>query len=106
MEQIIMPCKGPVVAGLERLELLIAKDQPEYIPLRALISAEASGILLTRWTPDPEQRQAIAAGADIFLELMTFKQPVQPILLRVAHGLEKESVLNYLGLPKTGTASS
>jgi hypothetical protein len=74
---------GPVVAGLESLELVLAKDQPEYRPLRALCSMKPEGRVLTRWAPTAEQRAALADGADIFLELMTFRNPLQPILLSI-----------------------
>jgi hypothetical protein len=105
MNQIIMPSPGPVVEGLEHLENVIAKDQPEYLPLRALCSQLPAGMVLTRWTPDERQRAAIAVGADIFLESMTFKMPLQPILMRVAWELNKQDVLNYLGLQEKTTAS-
>ncbi len=50
--------------------------------------------MLSRWSPTPKQREAIAAGADIFLELMTFGTPLQPILMFVgepsAYCIKKE----------------
>ena len=37
--------------------------------------------MVSRWSPTAEQRKAIAEGKDIFLELLTFRQPLQPIIM-------------------------
>jgi hypothetical protein len=34
----------------------------------------------------PEQREAVANGADIFLELITFHMPMNPIRIAVSDG--------------------
>lgn len=74
----------PVVAGLEEFEVVYAKDQPEYNPLRVLRSTDMDQACLSRWTFTPEQRQAIANGADLFLEQLTFGARLQPVRLGVA----------------------
>ena len=78
------PRNGAVVDGMEDEEVVYAKDQPEYLPLRTLKSQ--SGVVLSRWTLTEEQRQAIANGADVFLELHTFNKPLQPIRMAVSDG--------------------
>ena len=82
----IMPKDGPVVEGLEKREVTYAKTQEEYIPLRTLRLPGERGEVVSRWSPTLEQRKAIAEGADIFLTLLTFHGPLQPI--RMAVGAE------------------
>lgn len=77
---------GPVIEGMEAEEVVYAADQPEYLPLRSLRSKGKWGRVISRWTFNPEQRQAIASGADVFLELSTFHQPLQPIRMMVSDG--------------------
>lgn len=77
---------GPVIEGMEAEEVVYAADQPEYLPLRSLRSKGKWGRVISRWTFTPEQRQAIASGADVFLELSTFHQPLQPIRMMVSDG--------------------
>lgn len=88
----LKPADVPVVKGLEAFEVVYAKDQPEYIPLRALRSRTGEGRVMSRWEPTREQRQAIAEGADVFLTLMTFGGQLQPITLAVASEMNPDYV--------------
>jgi len=80
----LQPADKPVVEGLERFELRMGASQAEYNPLRCIPGNTPNGERLSRWTLTPEQRQAIADGADIFLELCTFNNPMNPIRMAVA----------------------
>lgn len=82
----LQPKDGPVIDGLEAKEVVYAKDQPEYIPLRTLVGNDKQRRVLSRWSPTAEQRLAIADGADIYLQLLTFGKPLQPILMLVSDG--------------------
>lgn len=84
--QFLRPADRPVIDELKDFEVVYAKDQPQYIPLRTLKSRTPEGQALSRWTLTDEQRQMIANGADIFLELSTFNSPLQPIRLAVSDG--------------------
>ena len=81
------PFNGPVVAGREAEEVIFAKDQPQYIPLRTLVyeTYPNSGDIrvMSRWTLTPEQRKAVAEGADVFLTCLTFGRPLQPVTVAV-----------------------
>jgi hypothetical protein len=77
---------GPVIEGMEAEEIVYAADQPQYLPLRTLKSKGEWGRVISRWTFTPKQRQAIADGADVLLELSTFNQPLQPIRMMVSDG--------------------
>lgn len=83
MFEYLNPAAGPVIEGLEGHEVTYAKTQKEYRPLRTLRGRTEQVPVLTRWDLTPQQRQAIAHGADIFLELLTFGSPLQPIVMAV-----------------------
>ncbi len=86
MYDFIQPHNGPVVDGLEGRELVYAELQPQYNPLRTLVSIGRARRVISRWTLTEEQRKAVAVGADIFLELLTFGHPLQPIRMAVSDG--------------------
>lgn len=69
----------------------------EYIPL-PVIRNEA-GVVLSRWRLTEAERTAVAQGADVFLSIHTFNQPLQP--LRVEIGECDRSILDiatHMGL--------
>lgn len=95
---------GPVVEGLEEFEKIYALEQGCYVPLRTLpgkvkdplparltaLPAENSKSAITRWEMTPEQRKAIAEGADIFLEVIHFGGPLAPV--RMAIGKQENDI--------------
>lgn len=83
----LSPKDGPVIDGMERQEIVYAKNQPEYIPLRTLCNSDDQMCgVVSRWSLTDRQRKLIADGADIFLELSTFHQPLQPIRMAIGDG--------------------
>jgi NTP pyrophosphatase (non-canonical NTP hydrolase) len=74
--------EGPVIAGLEDFETVYAKNQQEYQALRTL-PGDRGLSAISRWTPTAEQRKAIAAGADIMLEVYHFGKPLAPVRMMV-----------------------
>jgi len=83
---------GPVIPGLEDYEVVYAKDQPQYRPLRVLRANAADRQVFSRWTPTPEQRQRIAEGADIYLAIVTYGGPLQPVSLFIAEESDLDPV--------------
>lgn len=79
---------GPVFPGLEQQEVVYAANQPQYTPLRTLVSAGIEKKVLSRWALTEEQRKAVADGADIFLQLHTFGAPLQPVVMALGDGTE------------------
>ncbi len=67
----------PVVKGLEKHEVVFAEDQPQYQPLPAIRAPH--GTILTRWRFTEDERKQIATGADLYLEILTFNRPLQPL---------------------------
>lgn len=95
---ILSPSDGPVFKDLEAYELKSATHQPTYIPLRVLRSIKGDGLVTSRWTLSPEQRNAIASGQDIFLILATFGEPLQPILMAVGDGEVDPEIQRIIGV--------
>ena len=62
-------------------EVVYAKDQPQYSPLPVLRNSKF--VVLSRWKLSDQEREAIAAGADVFLSNWTFNQPLQPVRLEI-----------------------
>jgi len=103
----LQPRNGPVVDGMEAQETVYAADQPQYIPLRTLVSDTEECRVFSRWTLTEAQRKAVADGADIFLELMTFGNPLTPIRMAVSDGnldldWVKARLLGQLRCPRCG----
>jgi len=68
--------------GSEPIEIVLGKDQPQYVPLPAVYLDSPARPMITRWRLDDEERAAIAAGADVVLQQLTFGQPFQPVNLQ------------------------
>lgn len=58
-------------------EIVYAKDQPQYIPLPA--ARFEDGTVITRWTLTWRERFQLLIGGSLWLELLTFNKPLQPI---------------------------
>ena len=75
---------SPVIKGYEAVETVFAKDQPEYLPLPALILHGSQRPVLSRWQLDDEERAAITRGSDILLTQYIFEDLYYPVQLEVA----------------------
>lgn len=69
--------------------VIIAEDQPEYLPLPAKFITYDNGSLEvhTEWSLTSDERIAIMSGVNIHLYIMTFGGPINPIRLEVDVGL-------------------
>ena len=92
----LKPKDGPVLEVARDKEVVFAKDQPEYIPLRALKSKDRCGCVLSRWSPTEDQRRRISNGEDIFLQLMTYHEPLQPVVMYIATDTDDEEIMSIL----------
>lgn len=92
MLSFLEPKDGPVAPGEEEREVVYAKNQIQYKPLRTLRGDAVDSPVISRWSPTDEQRKMIAEGKDIFLELLTFHQPLQPILVYVGDDSDKQEI--------------
>lgn len=69
--------------------VIFAKDQPEYLPLPAY--AQPDGVVTSCWRPSEDERQQIAAGGPIYVDLWTFGMALQPIRVYAAPTAVDES---------------
>jgi hypothetical protein len=70
----------PVFPGLPNLpEVTFAKDQPQYIPLPALLQSD--GLVTTRWSLTWRERIQVLFGGNLWLQVLTFNRPFQPVSL-------------------------
>lgn len=77
--QAISPVIAPEFASAE---VTYAKEQEQYRPLP--VHKTSDGVILSRWHLSDEERRAVINGADIWLYVWTFNQPLQPIRMEVA----------------------
>jgi hypothetical protein len=83
---------SPVMPGSESIEIVLGKDQPEYMPLPAVYLDTVVCPMITRWRLTDEERDAIMDGADVVLTQLTFREPFQPVHLQIV-GREDAPVL-------------
>lgn len=73
MEPILFECANAVYGA----------NQPEYIPLPAERRPGNSGEVVTCWKLSPEELERVKETGVIWLSMLTFNQPLQPVLLSV-----------------------
>lgn len=57
---------------------VFAKDQPEYIPLPACVTAE--GMVISCWLLSDEEINELAKTRLLWIKQLTFGDPLQPLL--------------------------
>jgi hypothetical protein len=62
-------------------EVVYAKDQPEYNPLPSI--KQSDGCVVTRWAMSWRERLRVLLTGSIYLEVLTFNQPLQPLKMSV-----------------------
>lgn len=66
------------------VNVVFAKDQPEYVPLPAMkVPDDPQGLIITKWELSPDELKRIQETGTIHLSVLTFNQPLQPVLLTV-----------------------
>ena len=72
------------------VNVVFAKDQPEYMPLPAMkIPNDPQGLIITKWQLSPEELERVKETGTIHLSMLTFNQPLQPVLLTVDFPTDK-----------------
>ncbi len=71
----------PVVPGFDLPVTEFAKDQPEYITLPSFRTGDPDGRVVTRWRLTFRERLRILLTGDLWLSLLTFNHPLQPVKL-------------------------
>lgn len=84
----------PIVPELEARQIAVAKSQPQYVPLvgcdvhnpayaSTMAQAGRENTLVLAFRPSDAERVKLCAGEPIYVSLLTFGGPMQPILLTV-----------------------
>jgi hypothetical protein len=88
---------------LDTHQVTIAEEQDEYKPVTAAFVrhpayADVQGFnsLVLAFRPNDEERARLAAGEDIYVSLLTFMQPMQPIIVGV--GAEATAAIYDVGI--------
>lgn len=88
---------SPVIPETKLDEVVYAENQPEYQPLPSIRAAD--GTILTRWKLTEEEKRQVLSQGYVYLLVMTFNQPLQPLLLTaelpdgfLPHGVETDTV--------------
>ena len=66
--------------------IVYAKDQPEYVPLPAWKGPD--GLRVTRWKLTWKERFQVLIGGSIWLRILTFDLPLQPVLIETSCPLQ------------------
>ena len=61
--------------------VIYARSQPEYFPLPA--NRTPDGEVITCWKPNWHARLALLFGADFYITMLTFNNPLTPIRVSV-----------------------
>lgn len=62
---------------IDGTHVVYAADQPEYQPLP--VWRRESGAVVTRWRLTWRERFALLLGRSLYLEVLTFGRPLQPL---------------------------
>ena len=75
----------PVAPRVGFPEAMFAEEQPEYLTICVAMVTYKDGTqeIMTRWKLSDEEKAKVAAGEDIYLSLLTFGEPMQPIKLEI-----------------------
>ena len=65
------------------VNVVFGANQPEYIPLPAERRPGRSGEVVTCWELSPEELKRVQETGKIYLGLLTFGQPLQPVIMSV-----------------------
>lgn len=89
----------PVVPGYNLPVTTYAKDQPEYIPLPVFLDSD--GTVTSRWRMSLRERLRVLVSGDIYLMVMTFHKPLQPVMLTT-----KRPVIGMSRLPESNNGDA
>lgn len=71
---------SPIVPGADLPVCTYAKDQKEYTPLP--VWKDEDGTVLSRWRCSWRERLRILLTGDVYLWMLTFNQPLQPVTMQ------------------------
>ena len=64
--------------------VVFGANQPEYMPLPAeRVGKPENGQIITCWALSPDELKKVQETGQIYVSLLTFGQPLQPVLVSV-----------------------
>lgn len=81
-----------IAPALDGRRVRIAEDQDEYLPVEAVLTTNPShkavsgsswNTVVLTFRPSDSERAQLANGADIYVALLTFGTPMQPIMVKI-----------------------
>lgn len=69
--------------NFDGVNVVYGAKQPEYIPLPAEYRGGKSGEILTCWELSPDELKRVQETGKLWLGVLTFGQPLQPVYLAV-----------------------
>lgn len=69
--------------NFEAANVVFGANQPEYRPLPAEYRGGKSGEILTCWELSPDELKRVQETGKIWLGVLTFGQPLQPVFVAV-----------------------
>lgn len=69
--------------NFEAANVVFGANQPEYKPLPAERRPGRSGEIVTCWELSPEEIKRVQETGKIYLGVLTFGQPLQPVIMSV-----------------------
>ena len=89
---------SPVIPGAQEIEVVYARNQPQYQPLPVI---RTKHVLMSRWQLTDEERQHLASGGDLFLlHLGTGIQPTLPVAASPQMALDAMMELDAIQNPE------
>lgn len=79
---------SPVIPKLRLQEIEIAKNQPQYRVLPSVPIFDKNKTIITRWRFPLLSRLILLFTGNLYIEYMTFGQPVTPLYLSVEHPMK------------------
>ena len=82
---------SPVAPGLDRAEVVYGANQPQYVGLPVV--REDDGLVVSRWHFSFKERVTILFGGSIWISILTFRKPLQPIKVETVCPVRYQSSL-------------
>ena len=73
----------PSVKVSHYVEDVVAANQPQYTPLPVILGREPSGMVTSRWSLTWKERLKALFVGNIFVQVLTYRNPLQPMKLFV-----------------------
>ncbi len=81
----------PVAPGFDFPLTVFGAEQPEYLPLPAVRCTDQGKTIVTRWALSWQERIQVLFGGTVWLSIMTFGKPIQPVKLEAGCPFTKEA---------------